>query len=603
MKKHFNYSRLKWWREARFGMIIHWGLYSIPAGEWNGQEMEYIGEWIMSRFRIPVPEYEKLALQFNPVKFDAEMWVSQAKAAGMKYIIYTAKHHDGFAMFHSASDPYNIVDATPFKRDPVAELAEACSSQGIKLCLYYSQALDWHEFDAGGTGSGIPTNAGMSWGNDWDFSNYQEKIFERYFTKKVKPQIKELLTQYGPIGAIWFDTPFTITKLQCEELYNLVRSLQPECIMNTRLGNGLGDYGSLGDNMIPVSCPNGDWEAVATLNDTWGYKKNDHNWKSTGDILMILIELAGKGVNYVLNIGPTEEGLFPEPCIKVLNEIGSWMDKNSESIYETMPTPFLSNLKWGPATRKQGKLYLHLHKWPKGKLILNGLRNCVKKAYILADRDKQMEFVQDNDQQTDWNRLEIQLPEEKPEDIILPVLALEFDGEADMEEGIIQQGDGTVYLMANSAGIHMNTSENKNGEEDIFGPGGEPVPTKNMFISPIGAVANWFNKENWLSWDFKMYTGGKFIIRIVTSALCHNRPWKGGHRVKIQIAGNEIIAVIRKDEESVSAATRYYAQATTICGEISIDNPGTYNLTLKAEEINSNDNVGLALVSVQLNYQ
>lgn len=602
MRKLINDSRLKWWREARFGMMVHWGLYSIPAGEWNGQEMEYIGEWIMSRFRIPVTEYEKLARQFNPVKFDAEMWVRQAKAAGMKYIIFTAKHHDGFAMFHSASDPYNIVDATPFKRDPVAELAEACSRYGIKLCLYYSQALDWHEADAGGTGPGIPSNKGMSWGNDWDFPDHHEKDFERYFEKKVKPQIKELLTQYGPIGAVWFDTPFTITRKQCEELYNLVRSLQPECIMNTRLGNGSGDYGSLGDNMIPASCPNGDWEAVATLNDTWGYKINDHNWKSTGDILMILTELAGKGVNYVLNIGPTDEGLFPEPCIKVLNEIGGWMEKNSESIYNTMPTPFLSNINWGPVTRKQGKLYLHLHKWPEGKLLLSGLRNKVKQAYILPDQDKHLEFVQYNDPEADWHRLEVELPGEKPEGA-LPVIALEFDGDADIDKGILQQSDGNVQLLASNAAIHTYISDNGNAGEEVFGPDGEPIPAKNMFISPIGAVANWLDTENWLSWDFKIFTEGKFTVKIVTSALCHNRPWKGGHRVKIEVAGNEIAAVIREDEKILNAATLCYAQATTICGEIIIDMPGTYNLTLKADEIKLDDNVGFALVSVELDYQ
>lgn len=594
-------SRLEWWREARFGMMIHWGLYSIPAGEWNGKDMEYIGEWIMSRFRIPVGEYEKLASRFNPVKFDAEMWVRQAKAAGMKYIIFTAKHHDGFAMFHSASDPYNIVDATPFGRDPVKELAEACNRYGIRLCLYYSQALDWHEYDAGGTEPATPKNKGMSWGNDWDFPSYQEKVYERYFEKKVKPQIKELLTQYGPIGAIWFDTPFTITRLQCEELYKLVRSLQPECIMNSRLGNGLGDYGSLGDNMIPACCPKGDWETVATLNDTWGYKKKDHNWKSSKDILMILTELAGKGVNYVLNIGPTDEGLFPEPCIKVLDEIGRWMEKNNESIYNTIQTPFLSNLKWGPVTRKLGKLYLHLHKWPECNLLLYGLRNRVRKAYILANKDKPLGFSQNTNSEAAWHRLEIDLPKDKPQDA-LPVLALYIDGDAETDEGILQQGDGSVQLMVANATVHTSFSGNGNAEE-IFRPDGEPTSSESLYVSPGGAVVNWFDIESWLSWNFKIYTGGLFKIRIVTSALYHNRPWKGGHRVRIEVAGKELITVIRNDEESVSASTRCYVQAATICGEIRIDDPGSYNLTLKADEIKPNDNVGLALMWVQLDCQ
>ncbi len=250
-------DRMQWWREARFGMIIHWGLYAIPAGEWQGRQMDYIGEWLQSRFRIPKTEYEQLTAQFNPTGFNADEWVRLAKRAGMKYLIFTAKHHDGFAMYHSEADRYNITEATPFARDPLLELAAACQKYGVKLCVYYSQALDWHEPDAGGGDAGND-NYGMSWGNDWDFPEQATKDFSRYFEKKVKPQLRELLTRYGPLGLIWFDCPFTITRAQCEELAEMVRSLQPDCITNSRLGNGLGDYGSLGDNMIPAGCLSGD---------------------------------------------------------------------------------------------------------------------------------------------------------------------------------------------------------------------------------------------------------------------------------------------------------------------------------------------------------
>jgi alpha-L-fucosidase len=246
-------ARMAWWRDARFGMFIHWGLYCIPAGTWKGQQMSEIGEWIMSKYRIPISEYSKLADRFNPVKFDADQWARIAKQAGMRYMIVTAKHADGFAMYHSKCDPYNVFDATPFHRDPVAELAAACQKHGLKFGFYYSQAIDLHERDAGGIAPSDGTNAGgMDWGNSWDFPDCQSKRFDRIFEKKVKPQLQELLTGYGPISAIWFDNPIGINRAQSEELYHMVRRLQPGCIMNSRLGNDQGDYDSEGDNVIPT---------------------------------------------------------------------------------------------------------------------------------------------------------------------------------------------------------------------------------------------------------------------------------------------------------------------------------------------------------------
>ncbi len=227
-------KRLQWWRDARFGMFIHWGLYAVPAGEWKGKQIPGIGEWIMNRARIPVDEYEQLATQFNPVNFNAEEWVRVAKDAGMKYITITAKHHDGFAMFGSKASRYNIVDATPFHRDPLKELAAACQKAGIKLCFYYSQTQDWHEPDADG--------------NTWDFPDESKKDFAKYLKEKAIPQVRELLTNYGPIGMIWFDTPRKITKEQSEELAALVHQLQPQCLVNGRVGHNAGDYDSAGDN-------------------------------------------------------------------------------------------------------------------------------------------------------------------------------------------------------------------------------------------------------------------------------------------------------------------------------------------------------------------
>ena len=417
-------QRMAWWREARFGMFIHWGLYAVPAGTWKGQQMPEIGCLIMSKYRIPIVEYSKLAVDFNPVKFDAEQWAQIAKQAGMRYLIITAKHHEGFAMYHSQNDPYNIVDATPFHRDPVAELAAACKKHGLKFGIYYSQALDWHERDAGGTEPGYPKNVGgTSWGNDWDFPDHSSKRFERYFEKKVKPQLRELLTHYGPIAAIWFDCPCTINRAQSEELYRLTRSLQPQCIMNSRLGNGLGDYQSEGDNVIPGEQLVPDWETAATINDNWSYQSFDHNWKSPETLIRNLIDIASKGGNYLLDVGPTSEGLIPQPSVERLAAVGRWLAVNGDAIYGTQASSF-KPLPWGRCTQKPGKLYLHVFDWPKGELVVPEVKNRVAKAYLLADTAQTALPVT-----VTATGVTVKTPLQAP-DKIASVIVLELDGQA-----------------------------------------------------------------------------------------------------------------------------------------------------------------------------
>ncbi|MDR1599110.1 MAG: alpha-L-fucosidase [Oscillospiraceae bacterium] len=304
---------------------MHWGIYSHLAGSYKGRETASLGEWIMKHFSIPVEEYERIASKFNPVGFNADEWVALAGEAGMKYIVITAKHHDGFAMFHSKCSKYNIVDATPFKRDPIAELAEACQREGVKLCFYYSQAQDWHDPD--GYGYGVPN---------------EEKDFNNYLQNKCKPQLKELLTQYGEIGLIWFDTPQTMSYEHSLELKKFVKSIQPNCIVSGRTGNTLGEYISTGDNQIPAQPYDGDWEVPATLNDTWGYKKNDHYWKSPHEALRLLLRINSRGGNYLLNVGPDGNGVIPPESVRILREIGSFVRANGKAIYGSAPVWGLS---------------------------------------------------------------------------------------------------------------------------------------------------------------------------------------------------------------------------------------------------------------------
>lgn len=314
----------KWFKEeAKFGLMIHWGLYSLLGGEWDGKRMPYIGEWAQSYFNIPNETYSKLANAFNPVFFDAEEWVKLAKDAGMNYMVVTSKHHDGFAMYRSEVDSYNVCDATPFHRDVIGELAEACRKHGLKLGLYYSQNEDWHEPHGGGYGRGPHTNCGMSVSNDWDFPDYSAKNYTICYEKKIKPQVKEILTKYGDLCLIWFDFPLDISPEQSRELYDMVKQYQPDCLVNTRIGNGLGDYKSMGDNEIPDEyMPDLLAESPATLNDTWGFKYFDDNWKSADEVLRLKEHLNERGINYLLNVGPDHLGRIPAPAQDILREAG-----------------------------------------------------------------------------------------------------------------------------------------------------------------------------------------------------------------------------------------------------------------------------------------
>ena len=348
--------RLDWWREAKFGLFIHWGLYAIPAGVWKGERIPGIGEWIMLRAEIPIPEYEQLAPQFNPVKYDADQIVKLAKRAGQKYIVLTSKHHDGFCMYGTAETDYNIVDATPYGRDILKELAEACAREGMKLGLYYSQTQDWHHPDG--------------FGNTWDF-NEDEQDFADYIDNYVKPQVREILTNYGPIAIIWFDTPRIIEQRQSQELLDLVHDLQPDCLVCGRLGNQLGDYATAQDNAIPPELQaETDWETPATINDTWGFKTQDHNWKSSTQLIRNLVDIVSKGGNYLLNIGPDAAGAIPQPSIERLEAMGVWMDVHSESIYGTQPGP-VQSLDWCRSTQKGDTVYLHVFDWREnGRFVL-----------------------------------------------------------------------------------------------------------------------------------------------------------------------------------------------------------------------------------------
>lgn len=306
-------DRLSWFREARLGMFVHWGLYAIPAGEWNGRRMtKRNAEQINLSERIPNEEYEKLAESFTARDFDADRWVAIAKEAGARYLVVTAKHQDGFAMFRSRVNGYNVVDATPFARDPIEELAGACARAGLRLGLYYSHARDYH-------------HPGANWndhGNTWDFPPQTLDDFRRYFAERVIPHVTELLTSYGEICLMWFDVPYRIPRDLSTALRSHVLSLQPGCLVNSRIGNGQGDYLNPGDNELPGTPPDGPWETCMTMNDSWGYSRFDENWKSVDELVRILNRVVAMRGNLLLNVGPDAAGRIPPASVERLRALG-----------------------------------------------------------------------------------------------------------------------------------------------------------------------------------------------------------------------------------------------------------------------------------------
>jgi alpha-L-fucosidase len=323
-------QKMDWWKDAKFGLFLHWGLYSVTAGDWQGHP--YKGnEHFMLYERIPWKIYGTIAERFNPTKFDADSWVRSAKDAGMKYIVITSKHHDGFAMFNSPSSSYNIVNMTPWHKDPMKLLAEACHRYGIRLCFYYSLGRDWQDPD-------VPTNwpvkAGRS--NTWDYPDEDAKDLNKYFHRKVLPQVRELLTQYGPVGILWFDTPELITKAQSRELREMIHSIQPDCIINSRIGNGLGDY-TVEEQKIGGKINLHPWESCVTMSGNWGFNKYDTSWKSPELLIRQLTETVSKGGNYLLNVGPKGDGSLPVPAVERLKKIGEWMKVNGAAIYGVHP--------------------------------------------------------------------------------------------------------------------------------------------------------------------------------------------------------------------------------------------------------------------------
>ena len=531
-----------WFVDGKFGMFIHWGPYSVLAGEWKGRRIEQgdIAEWIMQRFQIPVEEYRTIAATFNPTEFDAREWVSLAKKTGMKYIIITSKHHDGFAMYDSRVSDYNIVDYTPFNRDPIRELSEACAEAGIKFGVYYSHREDWEHPHA--------------YGNFWDFDSSQTnldtmdhpELFRSYLDEKAIPQLTELLTEYGPLGVVWFDRGM-YTQEQGREFADLVHDLQPGTLVNGRVGHYdkelLGDYQSMTDNGMPIGGIEEYWETPQTLNETWGYSRHDNNWKKPDEVIRRLVTIVSKGGNYLLNVGPTGLGIIPDPSVEILNAVGDWMQQNSESIYGTSPSPFPYDLPWGYSTREGNRLFLHVFDWPEnGRLSLSGLNNDVEIAYSLLNPEVALSVERD-----ETGGLSIDLPAEQP-DAINSVIVLEIDGDPDIDPYVVEQSeDDSVlldYLSASTSGAAQKRF-NRRGESGHF------------HISKMQTT------DDFVEWHVQMNTPGTYHVDITYAA----RPGWEDARFVVEMGQERI-------EGSVQSTEGWYEYKTERIGQLEVTGAG-----------------------------
>lgn len=474
-------ARMAWWREARFGMFIHWGVYAVPAGVYRSEEIPGIGEWIMST-RIPVDEYKGYAREFNPVHYDPEAWASLAKEAGMRYMVITAKHHDGFALFPSDVTDWDVVDATPHGEDLIGPLAEAAQAEGLKFGLYFSQAQDWVH------------PGGIKRRGVWD--EKQRGDVDAYFDKIAVPQAREILTQYQP-DVLWWDTPETITKAQADQFAALL-PLVPGIITNNRLGGGYqGDTETPEQFIPPTGFSDRDFEVCMTMNGTWGYKSWDHNWKSSTEIIRKLCEIASKGGNFLLNIGPRADGTIPEPSVEILKETGRWMDVYGDSIYGTTASPF-GRFPWGRSTVKMhdngATVFLHIFEWPENRrLLVSGFGSEPESVVLMGAGDA-----------LDWKPfpvgagkgIEVSLPE-APLNPHVTVLQLEVKGPSDFEKvrpG--QAADGSLALVPSDAYFHSNS---KNAME---------VGVRDRQEQ----VGNWFQDKSWLYWEFRITEPGTFQL-------------------------------------------------------------------------------------------
>lgn len=569
MKTHE--QRIEWWREAQFGMFIHWGIYSLPGGEWKGKIVGGYAEHLMRKEKISRKDYLGLAHQFNPVNFNADQWVLQAKQAGMKYFVITAKHHDGFAMYNSGVSDFDITEQTPFKRDPLAELAAACRKHGMRFGFYYSHAFDWEHPDAPG--------------NDWEYNNpggdkllhggarwYDEHPellpkAQRYVMEKSIPQIKELINKYHP-DILWFDTPHKLPLSENIRILQAIRETDPNVVVNGRLARSpaisFGDYKNTADRPAEFHPVAGDWEAIPTTNESYGYSKYDSSHKSIAFFIQLLARAASKGGNLLMNIGPMGDGRFDQKDISILQGIGKWMGKNEESIYGTVASP-LPYHSWGVSTVKNNRLYLHVFNWPKdGKLFLSSSSPfSVTNAHLLANPSQKIGFQKNED-----GYIQLNVPVNAP-DSVNTVIVLDVKRQ-------ILAGDPHLVVPNSEKERFLAFDARLNGKGFSFGDG----------KADRYYVENW-KKDQTISWAFRTINDGPAIFKIVIKYIA-----------PVETAGGSYTLLIERGDRKTPQATFQYKGKVTAgksnivvteeLGTVTLDH-GVYNMKILPAAVTKNE--------------
>ncbi|WEK17626.1 MAG: alpha-L-fucosidase [Candidatus Pedobacter colombiensis] len=565
MKTHD--ERIQWWRDARFGMFIHWGLYSLPAGEWKGRKVNGYSEHLMRKEQITRAEYLDLAHVFNPVKFNAEEWILTAKKAGMRYFIITAKHHDGFAMFDSNASDFNVVKQTPFKRDPMAELAAAAKKYGMKFGFYYSHAFDWEHPDAPGNDWEYQNPGGdkLLGGANW-FDSHPEWLPKavKYVDEKAIPQIKELINKYHP-DILWFDTPHKLPLSENIRILKAIRDTDPNIVVNGRLARSasgnFGDYANTGDRPAELLTVAGDSEAIPTTNESYGYSKHDNSHKSAKFFIQLLANSASRGGNLLMNIGPKGDGTFDQKDKQILDSIGGWLSQNGAAIYGTqkgeLPIP-----AWGVSTQKGKNIYLHVFNWPKdGNLVVGGLKSDVKTAYLLTDKSKRPLTVK----RLDAADLNVSLPANvsgSPDVVVV----LEVNGKLET--------DGARVLSPNiPANRFLVFDAEQHGKKLGFGDG----KTDRYFVN------GWKSKDSYLTWNLKALKSAKY--KVVVKYIAD----EGGSSYEVKVGD------FSKQEEVI--ASKKGAVVTT---EIGVSTLGAGPLELSIKPVAIKGSELMKLLEIQL---
>lgn len=564
--------------DDRFGMFIHFGVYSNLAGIYKGKMITESGaEWIMRRAEISLAEYAKVAYDFNPQLDWAEKLADAAKKAGVKYAVLTTKHHDGFCLFKSNYSVYNSYNFVG--RDLVKEYVDAMRSRGIKTGFYYSHTLDWAELDGGGRTNVVYPDYPAKDYNYWDYPDRESKDFSRYFYGKCLPQIRELLTNYGDVYLTWFDYPHDITLKQAQELYSLVKECQPHCVINSRIAYGYGDYNSLGDNMIPsvsLGVPN---ECLITLNDTWGYRSYDHNWKTDREVIGLLARCCSSETNLLMNVGPYGNGYLTPETHQILDGVGEWVKKNAQAVFGVAQNPFKNHFGWGSvAMNKAGDvMYAYLSDVSQTKLCFSGIHGKVKSVTEIGG--KAQKYAYNGDTLTIFVDL-------KDKKTAVPVIRVEFDAAPTFSDIPVQNGDNLVlnpfyakkYVVEKDITVNRELVFEYNIYDPMFGKRG-------LSIARNCTVSTWNRDDEYLEWTAEIKEGGEFECELVTAYM------DGKAQPVVEIDGKTLSRAV-----SVDSADHIYNLSRTggdniryvfKMGKISL-NKGVITVFVKRKDVGDN---------------